>query len=299
MRIALKKTGFLLLCFLFFFCGIIRHDVKEKEYIALASHKQFDCVGRVAGENDAPAASCVLIDPGFVLSAAHVFMKNTYREDSGMVQGHYMKYKILLDSKPIDVTNVAFIFNGISYHGKSIKIFPAYLDTATKHACDLAIIELQEKVTSIKPALIGTSQDELHANIIGVGYGVSGIASEPQDVKALKKKIAGENVIDSLSGYKFNGQPTLLMADFDHPTNKSCNRMGSATPRPLEFSVSGGDSGGGLFRKTKKRMELIGITSGSGVDIQRLIKTGYYGQTMAWTRVSVFLDWIRYSTEKN
>jgi secreted trypsin-like serine protease len=73
--------------------------------------------------------------------------------------------------------------------------------------------------------------------------------------------------------------------------------MGSATPLPLEFIVGAGDSGGGLFKKTKTGWKLIGITSGSGTEVERLMKTGYYGHIMRWTRVSVFEPWIKINIE--
>jgi len=69
--------------------------------------------------------------------------------------------------------------------------------------------------------------------------------------------------------------------------------MGSAKPLPLEYTVAGGDSGGGLFRKNKGKWELIGICSGSEINIDKLMKVGYYGQSMNWVRVSVFEKWIR------
>lgn len=89
--------------------------------------------------------------------------------------------------------------------------------------------------------------------------------------------------------------PTLLTWDFDHPTRDDCNRMGSAKPMPLEYKENGGDSGGGIFRKTNMRWELIGIVTGgpkAGVEVDRLLKTGYYGHISQHTRFSVFANWI-------
>ncbi|HYF03256.1 MAG TPA: trypsin-like serine protease, partial [Patescibacteria group bacterium] len=178
------------------------------------------------------------------------------------------------------------------YRGKSLKIFPTYGDSATAGTCDLAVVELADEVKGISPAVINTAFNELGANVVGVGFGASGIAGKPSTVKFRNKKIAGENIIDSLAGYELNGVSTLLQCDFDHPTNAECNQMGTALPRPLEYICTGGDSGGGLFRQTVNGWELVGICSGSAVNIDRLMKTGYYGQVMSWTRVSVFNDWI-------
>ena len=141
-------------------------------------------------------------------------------------------------------------------------------------------------------------QDELHAHVTGVGFGVSGKADKPESVVPLSKKIGGQNVIDSIAGYAYIGHPTLLMCDFDHPVNAACNRMGSANPRPLEYITGGGDSGGGLFRESDGEWELVGICSGADTDIETLLSTGYYGQTMTWTRVSVFDNWISANTQR-
>jgi hypothetical protein len=292
MKNSLKNSGFVLFCFLIFFNGVRRHDVEESEYLKLAAQKQFDCVGKVMNDKGVLIGSCVLIHERFILSAAHVFMEASYRDDSRKVDGAEVKLKQLTSVRPMDASKVSFVFNGTSYGAKTLKVFPTYLDSTSKKYCDLVLIELWEKVPAIVPARLGTSFNELNSDVTGVGYGASGPANEPQNVKGFGKKIAGENIIDSLSGYVLNGKATLLMADFDHPTDKTCNRMGSATPKPMEFMVAGGDSGGALFMNTNNGFELIGITSGGGVEIPRLMKTGYYGHIMAWTRVSVFNDWI-------
>jgi hypothetical protein len=160
----------------------------------------------------------------------------------------------------------------------------------------LVVLELAEPVAGIAPAYVNKMTDELHSNVIGVGYGVSGIASEPESVRPQQKKIAGQNVIDSIGGYAYIGNHSLLMCDFDHPENIQCNKMGSAAPRPLEYICGGGDSGGGLFRHNNGRWELIGICASANTNIETLLRTGYYGQVMHWTRVSVFDNWITTST---
>jgi hypothetical protein len=286
------------LAFLTFFSGIIRDDVKEEKYLKLARQKQFDCVGQVF-KDTIPAGSCVLISDRFVLSAAHVFIENDYRSDTIVSNGMTMIINKPINPRTGDITTYFFSFNGKRYQGKSLKIYPSYLDSLSKGKCDIALIELKEVVKNISPAKISNSFDELHSNIVGVGFGASGIASQPQTLAFHNKKMAGENVIDSLSGFVLNDKPTILMCDFDHPTRKDCNKMGSSQPRPLEYSCSGGDSGGGLFRQSKTGWELIGITSGSGVNVEQLMKTGYYGQINEFTRVSVFANWIMGQTGIN
>ena len=171
-------------------------------------------------------------------------------------------------------------------------LHPNYLDSLTKGSCDIALLELEQPLKNMTSAKLNTAFDELNSNVVGVGYGASGPADRPDLVGLHNKKIAGENVIDRIGGQKYSGFETLLICDFDHPARKDCNKSGSTIPRPLEYICSGGDSGGGLFRKIRKKWELIGICSAAGTDIEQLIKTGYYGQTMEWTRISSFTKWV-------
>ena len=284
------------LAFLTFFSGIIRDDVKEEKYLKLAQQKQFDCVGQVF-KDTVPAGSCVLISDRFVLSAAHCFIENDYRLDTIVINGRTIIVNKAINPRTADITTYFFSFKGKRYQGKSLKLYPISFDSLTKGNCDIAIIELKEVVKLISPAVVSNSFNELHSNVVGVGFGQSGFAGQPQKVALLNKKIAGENVIDSLSGFILNDKPTKLLCDFDHPTRKDCNKMGSSKPRPLEYIVGGGDSGGGLFRQTNSGWELIGITSYGDLNIEQFMKSGYYGQIMVWTRVSVFANWIRGQTK--
>lgn len=288
-RIILLALG--VTVFLTFFSGIIRHDVNEEKYIKLAQQKQFDCVGQILKDTSA-SGSCVLISDRFVLSAAHVFIDNDTRADTIQMNGQNIIAYTPINVRVTDISNLYVLINGQKIKAKKLTLHPNYHDSITEGSCDIALIELERPLAKILPAILNTSFDELESNVVGVGFGVSGIADMLESVNLFNKKIAGENTVDSLSGQKYLGRETLLMCDFDHPTRKDYNKMGSSIPRPLEYISSGGDSGGGLFRKKDNKWELIGICSGVNIDIQQLLKTGYYGQTMEWTRVSVFTNWI-------
>lgn len=292
----LMISTFSVLAFLIFFSGIIRDDVNEKNYLSLATEKQFDCVGRTYKDTSA-IGSCVLISDRFVLSAAHVFIDSDTRPDTmefnGKITVHYINY----NRRVTDVTKLYLMFNGQKVKVKNLLLHPNYLDSLTKGSCDMALLELEEPLKNITPAKVNTAFDELNSNVVGVGYGASGPANRPDLVSLQNKKIAGENVIDSIGGKKYLGLETILVCDFDHPTRNDCNKSGSPIPRPLEYICSGGDSGGGLFRQKNNTWELIGICSGSSVNINQLMKTGYYGQTMEWTRVSLFTNWLSVQTK--
>ena len=273
--------------------GIYRDDVPVARYRALAAQPQFQCVGELFDDRERMlGGSCILVGNRYVLSAAHCFIKSDSRQDTMTVGGKQIIVNQQMNERVGNISTYSFRFGRRRYHGKAIKIFPAYLDSATKGWGDMALIQLTDTLADINPATLSAAMNELHSVVVGVGYGASGKASMPEDVDVYMEKIAGENTIDSVYGYMVNGRPSLMCADFDHPTNTACNKLGAARALPLEYTPTGGDSGGGLFRRSGSGWQLIGVCVGSGVDMKQFFATGYYGQTMSWTRVSVFRNWI-------
>jgi hypothetical protein len=285
------------LFFLLLVSGIFRHDVPEQEYLNLAKEPQFDCVVPIFKGKES-IGSGILISDRYVLSAAHIMIESDIRKqrvklESGETAIIYQP----VNEHVMKATALRIVLKGKRYKAKRLVIYPDYLADFSSGIGDVVLIELEEPFTGIIPATLNFRTNELSAEVTGCGFGASGNASEPETVGSYHKKIAGQNVIDSLGGVLINGQYSKLFCDFDHPTNAQCNRMGSATPRPLEYISAGGDSGGGLFRNDNGKWELIGICSGANVDIERLLSSGYYGQTMAWTRVSVFENWVKTSIQ--
>jgi len=272
--------------------GVYRHDRKKQQYIDLGAKKEFDCVGMI-NKNDSRIGSCVLVGKKYVLSAAHVFKVSEIRLDTSYVGKSQIVVYQPINERIGNSKEYSFTFRGKTYAAQSISIYPTYMDSATKGMGDLALIELDRPVEDVQPAAMGKVFDELNANVTGVGYGAFGSGDKLESLDTTLLKIGGENVIDSIGGYEIGNTASVLHADFDHPTNKQCNKMGSAQPRNLEYACAGGDSGGGLFIETTKGYRLIGICSGTGYDMQQFQKTAYYGQTMSWTRVAVFYDWVK------
>ena len=285
------NTFLAILTFVMLTSGIIRDDVKERKYFKLANEKQFDAVGQIYLDT-AARGSCVLINERFVLTAAHVFIVSDHRLDTMLMFGQTITVYTPINQRVVDFKRLSVVIGGQTMKVKNLILHPTYLDSISQGKCDLAILELEVACKGVNPAIVNKNFDELNANVVGVGYGVSGIASKPETVVKVDKKTAGQNTIDSIAGFKYLGQATLLMCDFDHPNLPDCNKMGSAVPQPLEYICGGGDSGGGLFRQKNKQWELIGICQSSSTDVQQLLKTGYYGQTMSWTRVAAFQKWI-------
>jgi len=279
--------------------GIFRHDVPEKKYLQLGKQKQFDCVGQVARVDTTghvvPGASCVLVGQRYVLSAAHCFIDVDTRPDTfdTVLNGKIAHCVLYVQSNPrvTDFSKLYVTFHGRKYKVKRGTVLPGYLDSLTKGSCDIALIELAQPVTSIGPAKMSNTFDELHSDVTGVGYGVSGRADEPESVDRYNKKIAGQSVVDSVGGLEFENHATLLFCQFVSPNDTT----GRHVARPLEYTPGGGDSGGGLFRQRGNGWELVGICSGEGtvgVDLERLVTTGYYGKMVSWTRLSAFTGWI-------
>lgn len=243
-----KRIVFCCVLFVIFFSGIYRHDVDVQAYLDLAQQPQFDCVGLIF-TSDEPGGSCVLIHERFVLTAAHVLIKGETAADTIVYDDTEAVVYTENESIVLHPEVLSIKFGTRQVGVKRILLHPYYLQDQTKGACDIAILELAELVMRLPFPKLNDITDELHADVIGVGFGVSGPANRPDIVAPKNKKIAGENVIDSIGGFELNGLKTILFADFDHPTDKfCCNRMGSETPKPLEFITAGGDSGGGLFR---------------------------------------------------
>lgn len=282
-----------------FFCGIIRHDVDESAYTKLAAQSQFNGVGEVYCKGEFKG-SCVWIRDRYVLSAAHVFMEHDFKKDTLRSEGRKLIVNTPVNPRVVNPTDVFLSINGKKLRVKKITMHPSYLDTANDANCDMALLELEEAMKDMTAPVLNEKFNELGASVVGVGYGVFGIAdkaNEPDAEKSVSRKIAGQNTIDSIGGEKYLGKASLLFADFDHPTRTDCNKTGSSKPLPLEYICSGGDSGGALFRQVNGNWELIAICSGASINVEQLLATGYYGQIMEWTRVSVFADWIKTNTK--
>jgi secreted trypsin-like serine protease len=294
----IRALGLAFLAFSISVAGIIRHDVPEKKYLQLGKQKQFGCVGEIASTADTNSrgrGSCVLIGEKYVLSAAHCFIDVDTKPDTfdTVLNGkiaHCVMY-VQSNRRVTDFTKVYATFHGRKFKVKRGIVHPSYLDSLTKCPCDIALIELEQPVTSIEPAKMSRTFDELHSDVTGVGYGESGRADKPESVKMEHKKIAGESVVDSVGGPEFENHATLLFCQFVSPNDTT----GKHVARPLEYTPGAGDSGGGLFRQRGNGWELVGICSGEGTvgfDLERLVTTGYYGKAVSWTRLSAFTGWI-------
>ncbi|GGI28920.1 hypothetical protein GCM10008119_35050 [Pedobacter mendelii] len=209
----------------------------------------------------------------------------------------FTKRRKLNDLEPGDFS---LDFNGNIFKVKRIITYTGRGDYSTETETDLVLLELDRDVNNIALPGLNTKLNELGTQVTGVGYGIYGIVNEKGRLKIQNSgvKSAGKNIIDKLAGKEVNGKPAMLQFDFDSPLNPAVSKMGSDHPIEMEYTPSGGDSGGGLFREAGGKMELIGILHSTQGDIENFRINGYYGEVSNWTRVSVFTDWIKSSIIK-
>ena len=293
--------------------GIGRDDVSLSKYYNFAKDSVFNCVGEIYFKNEF-SCSCVLIDKKYIITVGHAF----FRESDSLVEDSFLfatkwkqgKHPAFNYLGNIDSFSVHFF--GRIYSIKKIYVHEKYngnpnfysIDEGTFY--DMAIAELTTTVEGIKPALLYEDFDELNKRAIISGFGEVEKANEynvPDSVTLHKRrKMAGENMIDSVGGLKIGNNYSVIVSDFDAPHSACCNKIGSTKALPLEWNGDAGDCGCGLFINKNGIWKLAGICfSPSYFSDDELYgeKYGkYYGFTDTYNRISVYKDWIK-ETIKN
>lgn len=230
--------------------GTTDPSVSDTKYLEYG--KTFHCVYKICGSyNDGKrfCASAVIIDPHWILTAAHV------------VKDH----KICIIHKNDKAHEVKKIFINKDFETDGFGI------------ADIALGYVEEDIgLEFYPALYKENDEENKVCSIS-GYGLTGTfftgANKSDDAQR-----AGLNHIDRI-------ERDLLICSPSTKTSKKHTE--------LEFLISSGDSGGGLFIDGK----LAGINS-CVLAIDKKPDSNY-GDESGHTRVSKFIEWInRYKNEK-
>ncbi len=228
--------------------GIIwRHDVGPGPYEILAQSPQFSPVVRVNW-----MSGTIIGNGWWVLTAAHGLPFNPNAQ-VGVWLGD--------PSHPP------------SHYSTAIYFHPNWNPNSPNYNFDIALIRLNQQITSVTPAQIYRGRNESGQIGYWVGYGIGGDGVTgydghgypfPQPKRAMKNRIA------NVSDY-------WIQTMFDPPESPSV--------LDLEGTGSPGDSGGPAFIQENGVWYLAGIISLGG-------GWGRYNSWMSSVRVSTHADWI-------
>jgi hypothetical protein len=259
--------------------GTIRADRTDQAYRDYANEPQFASVGSYS--TGSLFGSFTLISPSWALTAAHVVDTN----GNGSVSDETITNDVLrlgaIQRNAVEV----IVPTGINGN-------PGW-DGNINDGFDLALVRLNSPVTTITPAPLYSSFQELGKQITSVGFGQGGTGLTGA-TGASGTKRAGDNTVDRFVTFR-NGA-TALRWDFDEPAPRvSPNDSGSTVPLDMEYLIGPGDSGGGSFIFENGSWYLAGVHSGT-YDVFNYpgatSNTSTYGDAALITRVAAYQDFI-------
>lgn len=224
------------------FGGTRDPNTPDSKYIEYG--KKHKCVIKIqttTKENQKAYGSAVVVDPYWVLTAAHV-VKNS--SDT----------KVILDDEKEIIVDEIFI--------------PDEYDEEKVGLYDMALCKLHESIDLDFYPELYEKEDEIGKICSMSGFGITGTFSSSEKIDDGIRR-AGSNKIESIDRHLLVCTP------------------GVQDKTELEFLISHGDSGGGLFIDKK----LAGINS--CVMAKDKNADSSYGDECGHTRVSIHKNWIK------
>lgn len=164
--------------------------------------------------------------------------------------------------------NISFSINNNKFNIDHIIICPNFeKEKNSEDSRDIALCHVKEKINIKYYPPLYEDNKELNKVCAMVGYGITGDGNTGATISDGKKR-GGSNIVDII-----NGDSLICTMDKDNSTE-------------LEFLVSHGDSGGGLFIDQK----LAGVHS--AVICNDGKPDSNYGDQSVHTRISVYKIWI-------
>lgn len=192
----------------------------------------------------------------------------------------------------VDVNNLAFTIGGNTYTPTKVAIFEDSWGGNNNVGKDIALVQFDVELVGVESAKLW-SGDAVGMVGTNVGFGTKNNGS-------MGTKNAGNNMIDFTGADMLaDRSEKILFQDFDSVADSNYTglydkSLTSSDPLPLEYLISTGDSGGGLFVNYNGTDYLAGIHSFI-LDMNNDGKSSY-GDVAGSTSVAAYSDWIYNTT---